>query len=638
MKKIASAIVLVVVVSVLAVTFAACNNATTQEQLVDAWKEGRPYQRYTYSVNDSAYDGVEGTYVSEIFYHAAYNAETAPEKVTVGDSTFEQREGYLIRSTLEATLDGKAHLIVTECYFSLTDGSSYLLPSATFRSESVDGNEVLRMNGTYSGNSLSYTLKTADGEKKGSIGLGSVFYDNNEFHQSLRGVSTFSTSFSFAFSTAVVNATEQTSASLTLSVSGTENISGLEFDSVGRNEEGAEIASETTSLECYKATLSRSTTVAGASQTLYYTVAPVYAAINEAGDDTLVFTYDNGWWALPHVLAAIVEPYNDADGNAQTVTYTLTDISLIRNATTQGQLVDAWKEGRPYERYTYSVNDSAYDGVEGTYVSEIFYHAAYNAETAPEKVTVGDSTFEQREGYLIRSTLEATLDGKAHLIVTECYFSLTDGSSYLLPSATFRSESVDGNEVLRMNGTYSGNSLSYTLKTADGEKKGSIGLGSVFYDNNEFHQSLRGVSTFSTSFSFAFSTAVVNATEQTSASLTLSVSGTENISGLEFDSVGRNEEGAEIASETTSLECYKATLSRSTTVAGASQTLYYTVAPVYAAINEAGDDTLVFTYDNGWWALPHVLAAIVEPYNDADGNAQTVTYTLTDISLIRPAE
>ena len=333
MKKIASAIVLVVVISALAFTLAACNNATTQGQLVDAWKEGRPYERYTYSVNDSAYDGVEGTYVSEIFYHAAYNADSNPEKVTVGDSTFEQREGYLIRNTLEATLDGKVHLIVTECYFSLTDGSSYLLPSATFRSETVKGTEALRMNGTYSGNTLSYTLVVNGGEAKtGSVGLGSVFYDNNEFHQSLRGVSTFSTSFSFGFSTAVVNATEQTSASLTLSVSGTENISGLEFDSVGRNEEGAEIASETTSLECYKATLSRSTTVAGASQTLYYTVSPVYAAVNEAGDDTLVSTYDNGWWALPHVLAAIVEPYNDADGNAQTVTYTLTDISLIRPA------------------------------------------------------------------------------------------------------------------------------------------------------------------------------------------------------------------------------------------------------------------------------------------------------------------
>ena len=323
--------ILVIVVAALAVTLAACNNATTQGQLVDAWKESR-YERYTYIVNDSAYEGTEGTYVSEIFYHAAYNAETNPEKVTVGDSTFEQREGYLIRSTLEATLGSKTHLIVTECYFSLTDGSSYLLPSATFRSERVDGNEMLRMNGTYSGNSLSYTLKTPDGEKKGNVGLGSVYYDNNEFHQSLRGISTFSTSFSFGFTTAVVNATEQTSASLTLSVSGTENIGGLEFGSVGKNEEGAEVTSETTSLECYKATLSRSTTVAGASQTLYYSVNPVYAAVSEEGSETLISTYDNGWWALPHVLAAIVEPYKDAYGKAQMVTYTLTDISLIRPA------------------------------------------------------------------------------------------------------------------------------------------------------------------------------------------------------------------------------------------------------------------------------------------------------------------
>ena len=159
-------------ISALAFTLAACNNATTQGQLVDAWKEGRPYQSYTYSVNDSAYDGVEGKYVSEVFYHAAYNSVSNPYKVRVGDTYFEQREGYLISSKLTATLDGKEHRIVTECYFSLTDGSSYLLPSATFRSESVDDNEVLRMNGTYSGNSLSYTLKTADGEKKGSIGLG----------------------------------------------------------------------------------------------------------------------------------------------------------------------------------------------------------------------------------------------------------------------------------------------------------------------------------------------------------------------------------------------------------------------------------------------------------------------------------
>ena len=181
MKKIASLTALIIVIAAFAVTFAACNNATTQGQLVDAWKEGRPYEKYTYVVDDSASEGTEGTYVSEIIYHAAYNADTNPEKVNVGDNTLEQREGYLIRSTLNATLDGKAYRYVTECYFSLTNGTNYLLPSATYRSETVDGTEVLKMNGVYNGNSLSYTL-VADGEtKSGSIGLGSVFYDNNEF-------------------------------------------------------------------------------------------------------------------------------------------------------------------------------------------------------------------------------------------------------------------------------------------------------------------------------------------------------------------------------------------------------------------------------------------------------------------------
>lgn len=335
MKKTASLLILVIVISALAFTLAACNNATTQGQLVDAWKEGRPYEKYTYVVDDSASEGTEGTYVSEIFYHAAYNGDENsqyynPYKVTVGDTTIEQREGYLIRSTLEATLDGTAYEYVTECYFSLTDGANYLLPTATFRSETVNDTEALRMNGTYSGNTLSYTLVVNGGEAKtGSVGLGSVFYDNNEFHQSLRGVSTFGTSFSFSFSTAVINATEQASASLTLSVSGTENIEGLAFPSVGQDENGAEISSEATSVECYRASLSRATTVSGASQSLYYSVRPVYAAISDDRTETLLSTYDNGWWELPHVLVRIVEPYNDADGNAQSVTYTLSGISLI---------------------------------------------------------------------------------------------------------------------------------------------------------------------------------------------------------------------------------------------------------------------------------------------------------------------
>ena len=330
MKKTVSFITLIVVVAVLAVTFAACNNATTQGQLVDAWKEGRPYECYTYSVDDSAQEGVEGEYESEVFYYAAYNSVSNPDKVRVGDTSFEQREGYLIRSTLTATLDGKVHRIVTECYFALTDGRNYLLPAATFRRETVDDNEMLRMNGTYSGNNLSYTLKTPDGEKKGNVGLGSVYYDNNQFAQSLRGVSTFSSSLSFSFTTPVVNATEQVSASLTFSVGGTASVGDLPFASAGKDGDGNEVNNATTTLECYRATLGRATTVSGASQTYLYTVNPVYAAKSDDGTTTLLSTYDNGkMWSLPHVLVGFVEPYNDADGNAQTVTYSLTGISLI---------------------------------------------------------------------------------------------------------------------------------------------------------------------------------------------------------------------------------------------------------------------------------------------------------------------
>lgn len=336
MKKTVSFITLIVVVAVLAVTFAACNNATTQGQLVDAWKNARPYERYTYSVTDSAFKGSEGEYVSVITYHKAYNADENspaynPDRVTVGDSTFEQREGYRIRSTLDIKLGGVAYYYVTECYFILTDGSNYLLPAATFRSETVGGIEVLRMNGTYSGNNLSYTLKTtADGEKKGNVGLGSVYYDNNQFAQSLRGVSTFSSSLSFSFTTPVVNATEQVSASLTFSVGGTASVGDLPFASAGKDGDGNEVNNATTTLECYRATLGRATTVSGASQTYLYTVNPVYAAKSDDGTTTLLSTYDNGkMWSLPHVLVGFVEPYNDADGNAQTVTYSLTGISLI---------------------------------------------------------------------------------------------------------------------------------------------------------------------------------------------------------------------------------------------------------------------------------------------------------------------
>ena len=178
MKKFVSLLTVVIVAAVLAVALAACNNATTQGQLVDAWKNARPYQRYTYSVTDSAFEGSEGEYVSVITYHKAYNAdENSPayntDRVIIGGRTIEQREGYLISNTLYIKLGDVEYHYVTECYFILTDGSNYLLPYATHRSEKVNGEKVFSMDGTYNGSSLAYTL-TANGESKsGNIGLNS---------------------------------------------------------------------------------------------------------------------------------------------------------------------------------------------------------------------------------------------------------------------------------------------------------------------------------------------------------------------------------------------------------------------------------------------------------------------------------
>lgn len=331
-KRILSLVIAVVAVCVLATALTACNNATTQGQLVDAWKNARPYESYTYIVDDSVTEGTEGTYKSEIFYHAAYDKELDNAVAVGGLDVANERGGYLIASTLDATLDGKHLVYTTKCYFSLTSGSSYLIPRATERVETVDGEETFSMSGVYNGSTLLYTYSVNGGAAtEGSVGLTSPYYDNNEFHQAMRGISTLSSSFSFAYSVPVVSALEQTSARLTFSVSGTETVE-LPVASVVKGEEGAaDTVTEKTSFECYKASLSRATTVAGVSETLWYTVNPVYAAVTGEGESktTSISTSKTEWWDLVHVLVKFAEPYNTADGGSGVVTYTLSEISLV---------------------------------------------------------------------------------------------------------------------------------------------------------------------------------------------------------------------------------------------------------------------------------------------------------------------
>lgn len=287
MKKFLLIITLIAVMGVGAFALTACNNATTQGQLENVWYS---YERYDYTVH---YGDEAGTYVSEV--KAQDDGYLVTGLLNVGNTEYELR-----------------------CFFSLTSGSSYLVPRSTYRRQTVNGVQELLVEGTYDGSTLKYKRTTPDGTTEGDISLASPYYDNNEFHQSLRGISTFSTSLAFSYNTAIITASEATSASLTLSVSSTENV---QTEVKVATDQGL----QDLTVNCYKATLSRSTTVAGAAQTLYYTVEDMHAAIDPSTGETVVGAEG---WKLPHVLTRIEEPYKKADGSVGYVVYVLNAISL----------------------------------------------------------------------------------------------------------------------------------------------------------------------------------------------------------------------------------------------------------------------------------------------------------------------
>jgi len=276
MKKLVLILVVIILTVGMSLSLTACNNATTQGQLVNILAE-HSHETFTYNVLDAS-NNVIGTYTVDL------TKKNANDQFTFGNATIKVNEGILVESVLSVgVIEYK-----TGCYYDLIGGSNFMTPAYTYRVEKEDGNERINVQGVYDGATLDYTVAIKNGESKSSsIKCDSPYYDNNEFHQLLRGVTTFSSSFSFTFNTPIVSADEETSVSLTASCGSTETI----------NFNGSDI-------ECYKVFLSRSTTVAGISQTLYYAV-----------DDYKV----NGW-PLTHILVKFVE---------NGYTYQLTSASLL---------------------------------------------------------------------------------------------------------------------------------------------------------------------------------------------------------------------------------------------------------------------------------------------------------------------
>ncbi len=299
MKKIITSIILVAMIAIVAFSLSACNSATTQGQLANILSD-HSQEHFVYDVLDTA-NNTTGTYTVDL---CTYQKGSTIENFGA-DTLQNVAEGILVKGTL--TIADITYQ--TGCYYTLINGSSYMVPAYSFRTQSENGNETFRLQANYDDGAFNYEKvidNNTDQKQTGSIELSGTYYDNNEFHQSLRSVTTFSTAFSFSFALPLVDAQEASLATLTASCSSMENVK------VAYTSNHADETIRENGLECYKVSISRSTEVAGTSQTLYYSKSPIVL---------------NGW-TITRALVKIVEPYKTIDGSSASIEYTLKEATL----------------------------------------------------------------------------------------------------------------------------------------------------------------------------------------------------------------------------------------------------------------------------------------------------------------------
>ena len=285
MKKAFLSIIVIAVVLVSALSLVACNNATPQGQLENLLNDHN-HEEFNYVVyaknksTDARIDEYQGTYVVKL---DAYDDGSTVANFGNGELQNVSR-GVLVTGVLTVGEGENQTVYKTGCYFNLINGSSYMVPHASYRVQTVGGVEKFRLQANYSdGKNFNYDRWVDGVQSSGTVGFkATCYFDNNEFHQSLRTLSTFSDSMSFSFAVPLVSANEATSVNLTASISEKTNVK------TAYNPEG---------IECYKTVISRATEVAGMSQTLYYAVNNV--------------SY-NGW-ALKNILVKIEEPFKSGD-------------------------------------------------------------------------------------------------------------------------------------------------------------------------------------------------------------------------------------------------------------------------------------------------------------------------------------
>lgn len=293
MKKVIITLTALAIIVALGVTLVACNNATTQGQLENPLGFDHDRETFVYDALDT-YTGDEGTYTVRI---QGYDSGATISDFD-GDELANVEKGILV--TGELSIGGNSSS--TGCYFKLVGSSTtYMIPVASYTVHTEDGKQTFKLHGTYGGNMYSYTRTVGDKTDSGSFKISGTYFDNNEFHQMLRTVSTYASGLSLAYTMPLVTASEASAVSITATSNSTEKVT-TPFTSALLDAQNEPLCPD--GMVCFVVKINRSTQVVGASQTLYYSVQNITSDIEHPN---VRF--------MQHVLVKMVEPYK-VDGKA----------------------------------------------------------------------------------------------------------------------------------------------------------------------------------------------------------------------------------------------------------------------------------------------------------------------------------
>ena len=278
-KKLVISIVAILVLALISVSLVACSRATTQGQLSNFLVDHQQ-EIFVYDVKNE-YTNETGTYTVTVTYNTAAT-------INCPDPIENVPHGVFVESVLNfGTTEYK-----TGCYFTIVNGTALMTPAYTYRIQKENGAETFRMTGSYSGANFHFEKLVGGDNASGNLKLSGTYFDNNEFHQSLRTVTTFSTNFNFSFSVPLVSPNETGVVTLTASCTKTAKVKTAYTDTIS---DYAELG-----VDCYNVRVSRSTKVAGLDHSLYYATQPMKAS--------------NSQLTMQNVLVKIYEPINTADG------------------------------------------------------------------------------------------------------------------------------------------------------------------------------------------------------------------------------------------------------------------------------------------------------------------------------------